>query len=165
MAIKPIVESMILKANETTGKSDVNLTSAMQSLIDGYGQGSSSGGGLPDTVEAGDTPVVLSSKLVTTLATVNNTATGISVTVPKSGTYRFKFSCGRTNTTGDWTTQLYKNGAAVPDATVLWNAYQGSCTADISCDAGDNIEIYGFTRGTNYRSIIGQLVGCINLQY
>lgn len=163
MAIKPIIESMIAKANETTGKSNTNLTSAIQSLIDGYGQGSSSGGGLPDTVEAGDTPVVSSSKLVTTLATVDNTATGISVTVPKSGTYRFKFSCGRTNTTGDWTTQLYKNGVAVSDAMVLWDAYQGSCTADISCNAGDSVEIYGFTRGTNYRSIIGQLVGCINL--
>ena len=165
MAIKPIIESMITKANETTGKSDADLTVAMQSLIDGYGQGGSSGGGLPDTVEAGDTPVVSSAKLVTTLATVDNTATGISVIVPKSGTYRFKFSCGRTNTTGDWTTQLYKNGVAVSGATVMWNSYQGSCTADISCDAGDSIEIYGFTRGTNYRSIIGQLVGCINMQY
>lgn len=43
MAIKPIVESMILKANETTGKSDANLTNAMQSLINGYGQGGESG--------------------------------------------------------------------------------------------------------------------------
>ena len=162
MAIKQIVQSMIAKANTITGKSDANLTSAMQSLIDGYGQGSSSGGGLPDTVEAGDTPVVSSSKLVTTLATVDNTATGISVTVPKSGTYRFKFSCGRTNTTGDWTTQLYKNGVAVSGATVTWSSYQGSCTADISCNAGDTVEIYGRSRGTNYRNIIGQLVACID---
>ena len=39
MAIKQIIQSMIAKSNTVTGKSDANLTSAIQSLIDGYGQG------------------------------------------------------------------------------------------------------------------------------
>lgn len=39
MAIKQIIQSMIAKSNIVTGKSDANLTSAIQSLIDGYGQG------------------------------------------------------------------------------------------------------------------------------
>ena len=43
MAIVPKINSMIAKANETTGNADKDLTAAIQSLIDGYGQG----GGVP----------------------------------------------------------------------------------------------------------------------
>ena len=39
MAIKQIIQIMIAKSNTVTNKSDANLTSAIQSLIDGYGQG------------------------------------------------------------------------------------------------------------------------------
>lgn len=163
MAIKPIIESMITKANETTGKSDADLTVAMQSLIDGYGQGGSSGGtGLPDTVEAGDTPIIASNVMVKAIANSNITATGIKIVVPKTGTYRFKFACGRTNITGDWTTQLYKNGSAISGAVSTWSNYEGYCIADVSCDSEDEIEIYAQSRGTNYRNIIGQLVACID---
>lgn len=162
MAIRPIIESMILKANETTGKSDVNLTNAMQSLINGYGQDSESGGGLPDIIVAGDTPVLASSVMSTIIATTTVSATGIKVIIPVDGTYRFKFSCGRTNTTDDWTTQLYKNDVAVSGAIATWSTYAGMCTADISCSAGDTIEIYARSRGTNYRNIISQLVACID---
>lgn len=162
MAIKPIIESMITKANETTGKSDADLTVAMQSLIDGYGQGGSSGGGLPDTVIAGDTPIIASNVMVKTIANSDITATGIKIVVPKTGTYRFKFACGRTNLTGDWTTQLYKNGVAISGAVSTWSSYEGYCIADVSCDSGDEIEIYAQSRGTNYRNIISQLVACID---
>lgn len=162
MAIKPIIESMITKANETTGKSDADLTVAMQSLIDGYGQGGSSGGGLPDTIIAGDTPIIASNVMVKTIADSNITATGIKIVVPKTGTYRFKFACGRTNITGDWTTQLYKNGSAISGAVSTWSNYEGYCIADVSCDSEDEIEIYAQSRGTNYRNIIGQLVACID---
>lgn len=162
MAIKPIIESMITKANETTGKSDADLTVAMQSLIDGYGQGGSSGGGLPDTVEVGDTPIIASNVMAKTIADINITATGIKIVVPKTGTYRFKFACGRTNLTGDWTTQLYKNGVAISGAVSTWSNYEGYCIADVSCDSGDEIEIYAQSRGANYRNIIGQLVACID---
>ena len=162
MAIKPIIESMITKANETTGKSDADLTVAMQSLIDGYGQGGSSGGGLPDTVIAGDTPIIASNVMAKTIVDINMTATGIKIVVPKTGTYRFKFACGRTNITGDWTTQLYKNGSAISGAVSTWSNYEGYCIADVACDSGDEIEIYAKSRGSNYRNIIGQLVACID---
>ena len=162
MAIKQIIQSMIAKSNTVTGKSDANLTSAIQSLIDGYGQGGSSGGGLPDTVEAGDTPIIASNVMVKTISDSNITATGIKIVVPKTGTYRFKFACGRTNLTGDWTTQLYKNGSAISGAVSTWSSYEGYCVADVPCDSGDEIEIYAQSRGTNYRNIIGQLVACID---
>ena len=162
MAIKPIIESMITKANETTGKSDADLTVAMQSLIDGYGQGGSSGGGLPDTIIAGDTPIIESNVMVKTIADSNITATGIKIVVPKTGTYRFKFACGRTNISGDYTAQLYKNGVAISGAVSTWPSYEGYCIADVSCDSEDEIEIYAQSRGANYRNIIGQLVACID---
>lgn len=162
MAIKQIIQSMIAKSNTVTGKSDANLTSAIQSLIDEYGQGGSSGGELPDTVEAGDTPIIASNVMVKTISDSNITATGIKIVVPKTGTYRFKFACGRTNITGDWTTQLYKNGSAISGAVSTWSNYEGYCIADVSCDSGDEIEIYAQSRGTNYRNIIGQLVACID---
>lgn len=162
MAIKPIIESMITKSNTVTGKSDANLTSAMQSLIDGYDQGGSSGGGLPDTIIAGDTPIIASNVMVKTIFDIDITATGIKIVVPKTGTYRFKFACGRTNTTGDWTTQLYKNGSAISGAVSAWSSYEGHCIADVSCDSGDEIEIYAKSRGSNYRNIICQLVACID---
>ena len=159
MAIKPIIESMIAKANETTGKTDADLTNGVQSRRNGDGQG---GGGLPDTIAAGDTPVLASSVMSKIIATTTVTATGIKVTVPKTGTYRFRFSCGRTNTSDDWTTQLYKNNTSVSGATVIWSTYAGECTADISCSAGDTVEIYARSRGSNYRNIVGQLIACID---
>ena len=162
MAIKPIIESMITKANETTGKSDTDLTVAMQSLINGYGQGGTSGGGLPDTIIAGDTPILASNVMVKTIADSNITATGIKIVVPKTGTYRFKFACGRTNITGEYTTQLYKNGVEISGAVATWSNYEGYCIADVSCDSEDEIEIYAQSRGANYRNIIGQLVACID---
>ena len=162
MAIKQIIQSMIEKSNTVTGKSDANLTFAIQSIIDGYGQSGSTGRGLPDTVEAGDTPIIVSNVMVKSISNSNITATGIKIVVPKTGTYRFKFACGRTNITGDWTTQLYKNGSAISGAVSTWSNYEGYCIADVSCDSGDEIEIYAQSRGTNYRNIIGQLVACID---
>lgn len=162
MAIKQIVQSMIAKANEITGKSDADLTNAMQSLINGYGQGGESGGGLPDVIIAGDTPVLASNVMTKTIATTTNTATGIKVTVPKTGTYRFKFACGRTNITGYWTTQLYKNGVAISNAFATWSNFEGYCIADVPCTSGDEIEIYARSKGATYRNIIGQLIACID---
>lgn len=39
MSLKTVIQSMIAKANTTTGRSDTNLTSAINALVDGYGQG------------------------------------------------------------------------------------------------------------------------------
>ena len=134
-----------------------NMAAAINNIKSG-----SSGGGLPDTIIAGDTPIIASNVMVKTISDSNITATGIKIVVPKTGTYRFKFTCGRTNITGDWTTQLYKNGSAISGAVSTWSNYEGYCIADVSCDSGDEIEIYAKSRGTNYRNIICQLVACID---
>ena len=119
-------------------------------------------GGLPATIIAGDTPILCSSTLAYTCTSTSMTKTGISVTIPKNGTYRFKFSAGRTSTSGTWTAQLYKNGSAISSATATWSQYQGTYSGDIACNANDTIEIYARSRGTSYRAIISQLVACID---
>lgn len=135
----------------------------MAVAINDIQSGSSGGTGLPDTIIAGDTPIIASNVMVKTIANSNITATGIKIVVPKTGTYRFKFACGRTNISGDYTTQLYKNGVAISGAvSTTWSSYEGYCIADASCDSEDEIEIYAQSRGTNYRNIIGQLVACID---
>ena len=51
-SVKAKLQGLITKANETTGKSDADLTNAVNGLIEGYGKGESggSGGGAIDLV-------------------------------------------------------------------------------------------------------------------
>ena len=123
---------------------------------------SSGGLTIPSTITAGNTPVLVSSTMAHTCTSTSATATGISITVPRAGTYRFKFSCARTNTSGTWTAQLRKNGTAISGATATWSSYQGTYSGDVTCAANDKIEIYATSRGSSYRLITGQLVACIN---
>ena len=144
------------------GTQNTYKISDMSGAINNIQSGSSGGTGLPDAIIAGDTPIISSSVISKTIVGNKITATGIKIVVPKTGTYRFKFACGRTNITGDWTTQLYKNGSAISGAVSTWSSYEGYCIADVSCDSEDEIEIYAQSRGANYRNIIGQLVACID---
>ena len=123
---------------------------------------SSGGITVPSTIAAGDTPVLSSEKLCYTCTATSMTDSGIYVTVPRAGTYRFKFSCGRTNTSGTWTAQLYKNGSAVSNATATWSSYEGSYNGTVTCAANDKISIYVKSRGSSYRLIVGQLVASID---
>jgi hypothetical protein len=117
---------------------------------------------VPSIITAGDAPVLMSDTMAYTTTSTSMTASGIFITVPKDGTYRFKFSCARTNTSGTWTAQLYKNDSAISGATATWNQYQGTYSGDISCNAGDKIELYVRSRGTQYRLMASQLVACID---
>lgn len=119
-------------------------------------------GGLPSVITAGDTPVLASSVMSYTRNATSMEASGIKITVPRAGTYRFKFSCARTATSGTFTTQLYKNGSAVSGATATWTNRQGSCSANISCNANDTIEIYCRSGSTSNYTILGQLIACID---
>ena len=48
MSIKSKIQALITAANATTGESDTTLTDAVQTLVDGYGQGG--GGSLPTSI-------------------------------------------------------------------------------------------------------------------
>ena len=155
-----------LNSAVTEVDSQAALIQQIKTALDGKTAGGGSGGGggitVPTTITAGDTPVLVSSTMEHTCTSTSATATGISITVPRAGTYRFKFSCARTNTSGTYTAQLYKNGSAVSGATATWSSYQGSYNGTVQCNANDKIEIYATSRGYSYRLITGQLVACID---
>lgn len=160
------MDAMATNLNSAASEVDSQaaLIQQIKSALDGKTAGGGGGGGItvPSTIVAGDTPVLVSSTMMHTCTSTSATATGISITVPRAGTYRFKFSCARTNTSGTWTAQLRKNGTAVSGATATWDNYQGSYNGTVQCNANDKIEIYATSRGTSYRLITGQLVACID---
>ena len=57
MSVESKINSLITAANAKTGKTDADLTSAMQSLVDGYGGG---GGSAPPAVAVAQFPVTAS---------------------------------------------------------------------------------------------------------
>lgn len=157
------VQSQISRIEgEVSGQT--TLIQQIKTALEGKTAGGGGGGGItvPDTITAGDTPVLVSTTMSHTCTSTSATATGISITVPRAGTYRFKFSCARTNTSGTFTAQLRKNGTAISGATATWNSYQGSYDGTVQCNANDKIEIYATSRGISYRLITGQLVACID---
>ncbi|MCF0120606.1 MAG: hypothetical protein HUJ65_03115, partial [Oscillospiraceae bacterium] len=78
------------------------------------------------------------------------------------GTYRFKCSAGRTSTSGTFTVQLYKNGAAISGATAAWSSRQATLSRDVTCAAGDTISVYARSGATSNYTIVGQLAACID---
>lgn len=153
--------SNLQEVNDEIGDQAALITSIVGEL-QGKGVGGGSTSSIPTEIKAGNTPVIMSSTQAYTSTSTSMVASGIEVTVPRTGTYRFKFACSRTNTSGTWNAQLYKNGSPVSGATATWNQYQGTCSADISCNEGDLIEIYCQARGSTYRIVVTTLVGCID---
>ena len=124
MAIIPKINSMISKANQTTGKSDADLTSAIQSLVDGFG----GGGGLPTGISKiafGEYKVA--SDFTTTRQTVTH---GLGV-VPDL--VFFYYDGGNIATTYSmlWSLRSTKLGYR-SSAYNVYNAYHGNSTTTVS---------------------------------
>ena len=129
--------------------------------------GGSSSDGLPDVITAGDTPILANWNS----ATVSNktaTDTGISLTMPKDGTYRFYIPAAKSSSyttgTSNPTMQLYKNGTATGSAITV-SSSGSAYTADIQCSANDVISVYATAAGSSYTTtsvIVIALVACIN---
>lgn len=147
----------------TNGTHDVtNYATASVNVPTGGG----GGGGLPAQIVAGDTPVLMSSTYSVMCTKSSMTATGMSITVPVAGTYRFRWYAAKltdSGLSGTYATRLYKNGTAQGSSQSLSgdNGYS-SCSIDLACAAGDNVEVYGQCRGTNYPIAVGNLVACID---
>lgn len=121
-------------------------------------------GGLPSVIAAGDTPVLMSSKLIARATSSSSLAnTGISITVPKSGTYRFKWGISEQNEETIYT-RLYKNGSAVGSQHSVGALRDLDISEDIACEAGDTVVIY--LRGQDYLGEVygacSALIACIN---
>lgn len=124
-------------------------------------------GGLPDTIVAGDTPILgaFGGKNITT---TSGTDTGLSVTIPKDGTYRFYIMATQKSTysygTGTPTVYLYKNGSSAASGSVA-STQTSPVSVDLACSAGDVVQVYGKAVSSGYTTIgvmVQALVVCID---
>ena len=99
------------------------------------------------------------------------TSTGISVTIPVTGTYRLKWVAVRRNnsTSYSWGSQLYRtrsgSTSAIGTENTTWpttycNGYAQLNSIDLACEAGDVITVYVRGRSSSY-SCGGMLTACV----
>lgn len=145
------------------------VTVSSSATLDGYADLIDSiqtgGGGATLVPTAGDYPVVGDGGLGGGGSAL--TSTGISVTIPVSGTYRLKWCAFRRNnsTSYTWGSQLYrKRGnttSAIGTENQTWTStYQQTNSLDIACEAGDIIYVYVRGRSSTY-SWGGMLTACV----
>lgn len=154
-AVTSSIDSNIAAGNIKSGVSILGVTGSYAG---------SSGATLTPT--AGDYPVVSNGGLGG--GGSNLTSTGISVTIPVTGTYRLKWCAFRRNnsTSYTWGSQLYrKRGnttSAIGTENQTWTStYIQSNSLDIACEEGDIIYVYVRGRGSTY-SWGGYLMACVN---
>lgn len=117
------------------------------------------GGGAPVVITPGDTPV-LASFASSNIASSSYQRTGLSITIPVSGTYRFKYYV-TTSASRNAGTQLRKNGTNVQQNTT-WSNYIQANSYDMACNAGDVITVYASSNGSYYNTICTNLIACID---
>ena len=154
-----------------TSSIDANITAGNikkdVSILGVTGTYEGSGGGTTLVPTAGDYPVVANGGLGG--GGSNLASTGISITIPVSGTYRLKWCAFRRSNSGSysWGSQLYRkrgssSAAAVGTENTTWTStYIQSNSLDLACEAGDIIYVYVRGRGSSY-SWGGYLMACVN---
>ena len=149
-----------IDANIAAGniKKDVNILG-----VTGTYEGS--GGGATLTPTAGDYPVVGNGGLGGGGSAL--TSTGISITIPVTGTYRLKWCAFRRNnsTSYSWSSRLYRTRSgqttAIGTENSTWQStYIQTNSQDIQCNAGDVITVYVRGRSNSY-SWGGMLTACV----
>lgn len=140
---------------EANGSYDVtNYATASVNVASSGGGGSS---GLPDVIEAGDTPIIAAYG-VKSISSSNVTNTNISLTIPKAGTWRIKWAAGHDSTTSKAKSRIYVNNVAV-GTEISGN---GTQSLDYTFSAGDVVTLYiGGGSWTTY-ALGGGLTACIN---
>lgn len=145
------------------------INADLQAILDTINALPEAGGGgidFPDTIVAGDTPVIMSSTYSVMCTSSSLKATGMTITVPKDGTYRFRWYMAKltdSGLSGTYASRLYKNGVAQGSSqSVSGDWGYKSCYVDVACAAGDKVEIYGQCRNVNYPLAVGNLVACID---
>ena len=157
------------KAAIKTAIEGKGVTVSSSTTLDGYADLiddiQTGGGGATLTPTAGDYPVVSNGGLGGGGSAL--TSTGVSVTIPVSGTYRLKWCAFRRNnsTSYTWGSQLYrKRGnttSAIGTENQTWTStYIQSNSLDIACEAGDIIYVYVRGRSSTY-SWGGYLMACV----
>ena len=145
------------------------VTVPSSTTLDGYatliGNIQTGGGGATLTPTAGDYPVVCNGGIGGGGNGLTNT--NISVTIPVSGTYRFKW-CAFRRSTGNytWSSRLYRKRGSTTSAIGTENSswtstYYQTNSQDIAVEAGDIIYVYVAGRSSSY-SWGGMLMACVN---
>lgn len=88
------------------------------------------------------------------------TATAVTITVAKTGTYKISWMAWRNRNSGTHGTQLYKNGTAVGTANTTWtNTYgQYNELTNQSLNAGDVLVVRARASSTSYYTGVGNLI-------
>ena len=152
-----------------TSSIDANITAGNikkdVSILGVTGTYEGSGGGSTLVPTAGDYPVVGNGGLGG--GGSNLASTGISVTIPVTGTYRFKWCAFRRNnsTSYSWSSRLYRTRSgqttAIGTENSNWTStYIQENSQDIACNAGDVITVYVRGRSSTY-SWGGMLTACV----
>jgi hypothetical protein len=152
-----------------TSSIDANITAGNikkdVSILGVTGTYEGSGGGSTLTPTAGDYPVVGDGNLGGGGSAL--TSTGVSVTIPVTGTYRFKWCAFRRNnsTSYSWSSRLYRTRSgqttAIGTENSTWTStYIQENSQDIACNAGDVITVYVRGRSASY-SWGGMLTACV----
>lgn len=140
--------------------------------------GGSSGAGLPDTIEAGDTPIWMHLQTCTTRSDSRSEAYKLGsgrFIAPKDGTYRFTFvgwtnaaSSGNGNKARVYlstaSNKLYSNGLGGTQVVQLpYNdADTRSVHMDVTVKAGTNIYFFGRTASSSASSYIAGSTGTVH---
>lgn len=150
-------------------KSGISIFGVMGTYTGSSSGGSTTGSGLPSTITAGDTPVMASWTTSKVTNSSNETDTGVSLTIKKAGTYRFKIlasSSGNSYSGSSYpTVYLYKNGSSVESASINTSSTLSLPSFDVACAAGDIIKVYAKASGSSWSSVVALvygLVACIN---
>ena len=154
-------DSKLVASNIKSGISIFGVTGTYT----GSSSGSSSGSGLPNTIIAGDTPVIANWAGMNITSTTM-TDTKISITIKKAGTYRFKIPAVAKSSfsSGSPTVSLYKNGTSANSTTITSSTVE-CISFDLECAVGDVISVYAQAVGSNYSSTtvtVFGLIACID---
>lgn len=115
-------------------------------------QGTSSGGG-------GSTKNVQGYHGMDYSRQTSYTATDVTLTVAKAGTYKVSWMGFRNTNSGTNGSQLYKNGSAVGSAhTTFTSTYGQECTETLTFAAGDVLVVRARARSTSYYMYVGNLI-------
>lgn len=114
-------------------------------------------GGLPNEIKAGDTPIMVSFVTYTSKSSTLQD-TGMQLTIPRDGTYRFKWVTAHNRSSSNVNSRLYVNGSAVGSQV----SGRDAMSQDLTVSAGDVVTLYAGGGSSTYYATASCLSACIN---
>lgn len=151
------------KLNTTNTYTPSQMANAILQISSGE---SGSGSGFSGTPIAGDTPILHSDVNARITDTSDLVATGVSITIQKNGTYRFKAPTYNTYSANavfgkTFKVQLYKNGVGIDEPLELDATTPTLLIKDIECVVGDVVEVYAVSARSASSVLVMGMTACI----